>query len=263
MAPASCRSAADVDALAARMFGAALPFAGVAHVTALWASPTGELWTIAIGPGAPTSEHDLFALNLARARSDAILVTGKVLRDEPELVYELGGPGTAARALAEWRQQRAGRAEPPWVVVLTSGRGLDPRHPALHGWARPMILTTPEASLPPLPEHVSVVRRAGLDARAAIRWLREDHGAAVVSVEAGPSTTRALYEPPVAIDELWLSVFRGRELPAQARAGRLLSEAELVQVLEPASSPFVVDEPSGPWTFQRYVRRDGPALTPR
>ncbi len=254
MVPGSCRNAADVDVLARCMFGAAHPFSGVAHVTALWAAPGGDLWTIAVGSDAPRSTYDRFALNLARARADAILVTGKVLRDEPELTYELGGPGMLPEAFQQWRRL-TGRTDPPWVVVLTSGRGLDPNHPALHGWARPMIVTTPRAVLPSLPPHVRIERLAKLDAREAIRWLRQDCGADGVLVEAGPSTSRPLYESPLAIDDLWLSVFRGRELPATARAGKLWSEAELVSLLRPASSPLVVDEPSGPWTFQRYVRR--------
>ena len=52
---------------------------------------------IAIGPAAPSSATDRFVLGFARARSDAIVTTGAILRAEPDLVHELSDrPGRGA-----------------------------------------------------------------------------------------------------------------------------------------------------------------------
>ena len=109
MTPSACRTPDDVDALARRLFGAVPIDDGVVHVTALWAPPEGERRTLLIGEHSPKSDHDFFSLNLARARADAILVTGKILREEPTLRYDLQGAGELPAALAAWRRERAAR----------------------------------------------------------------------------------------------------------------------------------------------------------
>ena len=58
---------------------------GVLHVASAWRDETGRLFALRIGPDTPSSATDGFALALARARCDAILSTGKILRDEPGL----------------------------------------------------------------------------------------------------------------------------------------------------------------------------------
>ena len=220
MKPADCRCAADVDALARQMFGSVLPFRGVSHVTATWEDPKdGSAWVMAIGEETPKSEYDFFMLNLARARADAIIVTGKVLRDEPTLRYTLQGPGELPAALAEWRDVYAGRREPPLLIVLTSGRGLDPSHPALSGeWATPIIYTSNEAELPEL--SARVVRSSTPSLREAIRWAKSE-GAAIVSLEAGPSSVLPLYDEPPAIDELLLGTHHAQSIPPGIAVAKL------------------------------------------
>jgi len=249
----SPRTAADVERLARAIYGDGSIVAreGVVHVTALWAAPDGHLLTIRIGPRSPRSAHDAFVLSLSRARSDAILVTGRVLREEPTLRYDLDEP------LWAWRREIAGREEPPRLVVLTSGRDLDPAHPALSSEVRPILFTTAEAapSFGDAWAGVDVVGVEGPTARGALRWLREERGARVVTVEAGPSTTLPLYDEPVAVDELMLSVFHGPSLPEPARGAPFLDRSQLRRLMGAGTEPYAVDEPSGRWTFARYRRR--------
>ncbi|MEM9491879.1 MAG: hypothetical protein AAGC55_22225, partial [Myxococcota bacterium] len=143
-------SAAGVRAALDRMFGrgfaqrAAERPDGVVHVTAVWAR---DHLTLRINAETPRSEWDWFALNAARARADAIITTGKILREEPEVSHAIQGPGRAAEGLTEWRRQVLGKTEPPYLLVLTSGRGLPERgrladwHPALRGATRPILYT--------------------------------------------------------------------------------------------------------------------------
>ena len=250
MTPEGCRSAADVDALAEALFHAPDLGAreGVVHVLALADEGEARLRNVRIGPASPKSAHDFFALNLARARADAIVVSGAVLRAEPALRYALAGP--AGEALGRWRRERAERREPPRLVVLTSGRGLDPGHPALHGWARAVVFTGEGAALPPL-EGVEVVRHAAPSPAAAVAWAKGE-GARVVSLEAGPSVTGPLHEAGV-VDEVMLSVFHGA-LVDEARGEPAFAWADFER-LGTSSEPARVEEPSGPWSFRLYPAR--------
>ena len=245
--PQDCQSAHQIEEMASAMFGHVLPFEGISHVTALWAGPGNELITIAIGEHAPRSAYDRFALNLSRARADAILITGKILRDEPTLRYDF-----PSEAFAEWRRIYAKRDASPRLIVLTSGQGLDPNHPAFSGWPKPMIVTSPDASLPNLSSYVEVVRLEHLTIDSALQYLQREQTFSLLSVEAGPRTTRALYRAPIRIDEMLLSIYRGLTLSFQARAASLISETELLEKMIPVASPFVADRE---WTFQRYRRR--------
>ena len=216
---------------------------GVVHVVSVVGED--EPRVIKIGPGAPKSATDFFALNLARARADAILVTGKILRAEPQLRYELPAE------LARWRGDR----EAPELIVLTSGRGLDPKHPALSGaWARPVIFTREDAA-PALSEtNLVVVGHPDPSPRAAIDWALSE-GAAVVSVEAGPSAAASLYERRPLVDEVLLSEFRGAVTDDQL-GGSPFSREQLQTHFRPDRPPHTIDEPSGPWQFTRWTRTD-------
>jgi riboflavin biosynthesis pyrimidine reductase len=256
------RTPADVDAAARALYGAALgAMRGVLHVVAVAREDTSEgpsqgegLRVIRVGPHAPASATDFFALNLARARVEGIVVSGSVLRDEPELRYALSGP--AADALAAWRRG-LGLRRPPWLLVLT--RGADPGaladHPAWESWARPLVLTGEDAApglRRALPSRVEVVGHPAPSPRAALAHLRDARGCRGISVEAGPRVAVPLYDPPRAIDELMLSVFEG-PLPAAARGGAFLPEPAIAARLRRASAPTSVEEPSGRWTFSRWL----------
>jgi riboflavin biosynthesis pyrimidine reductase len=248
-------TAADVDAALRRMYGADLARAtGVVHVAAVWQASPERHVVIAIGSDAPASAHDFLALQAARARADAIITTGQNLRAEPALTHDL--QGAAAPGLAAWRRERLGKEQPPILLVLTSGRDLPVAHPALHATSTPLIFTSHEGAraLPDTPIHVLSV--AAPDIRAAIDHLRAC-GCRTILVEAGPSTASALYQPPVAVDELLLSVFHGA-LPARARARDFVAPEHIRAYLPHASAGLapaqLIDEPSGPWQLLRFVR---------
>ena len=79
-------------------------------------------------------------------------------------------------------------------------------------------------------------------------WLR-DEGAHSIAVEAGPSTTRPLYDSG-SVDQLVLSIFRG-PVADEARGPRLFAnEAEVWQRLGTGTPPTVRDEGGGTWSFQ-------------
>ncbi len=238
------------------MYGpASLDDVSVLHVTALWADPAGLPKTLRIGPSTPRSVHDRFALGLARARCDAILTTGRILRDEPTLRHRYFDDAAGDRALEHWRRENSGRTQRPQSVVLTSGRELDFAHPIFHDGV-PVVIFTGEAAAARLraaaPGTVGVVAHPNPGPRSAVDFLRrEGHR---VCVEAGATTTRRLYEAPVAIEELMVSEYRGAAIAAEVRG----PEFEAVALLRDAFccvAEGAVEEASGPWRFARYRRR--------
>ncbi len=215
---------------------------GVLHVVAVHEEGDAR-HVIKIGEHAPKSATDFFALELARARVEAIVITGAILRAEPELRYEL------SRELAEWRREVLGLGEPPWLLVLTGGDvPLD--HPALSGPLRPIVFTS-SAAAPSLRARtaIEIASVPAPSARVALSFLRSERGCRSVSVEAGPSTAAPLYEPPCAIDELALSVYGG-PLDPRARGGRFLDERALERRFERVSGAA-----EGAWRFERWIRR--------
>ena len=220
---------------------------GVLHVVAV-AREEGGLRPMRIGP-APTSETDAFALGLTRARVDAILLTGSILRAEPELRYDL------PPALAVWRREVLGLSEPPLLLVLTRG-DVPAEHPIWEGEAQPVVYTSEAGlkSVEALPKRVvRVVEKASPSPTRALRYLRKFRGCRAISVEAGPTVAVPLYDEPSQIDELLLSVFEGK-IPKEARGGYFLDVATLAEKLELCGGPTTVEEPSGRWTFSRWRR---------
>jgi len=262
MTPAECSSAADVDAVVERLYGPVdlAVGEGVLHVTALWDPPgrDGPLVTLRINEHTPRSDHDFSVLNLARARADAIVCSGRMLRMEPRTRYDLQGPGSSPRALGAWRRERAGRREPPLLVVLTSGRGFDPGHVALAGEPRPVVYAPREATgeleAKTQGTRIEVVGAEDPSLRGVVAWLRRTRGARLVSMEAGPTTSARLYEPPVAVDELMLSRYREAELDERVVGPELLSMHELETRVGAGTAPVDVGEPSGRWTFTLHRR---------
>ena len=237
-------SRARVEARAAELYGETPgPMEGVLHVMAV-ARENGGLRVMKIGEHAPKSPTDFFVLQLSRARVDAIVVSGSVLRAEPELRYDLVGEGFHA--------YRADRP-PPWLLVLTRSGELPREHPVWRSWARPLVYTGRDTPLD-LPAAVPVVRVEAPTPRDAIRHLREDRACSGVSVEAGPRVAVPLYDEPSMIDETMLSVFEG-DLRPEARGGAFPSESELERRMRVVGGPTRVEESSGPWTFRRLVRR--------
>lgn len=254
----------DCERRIAEIYGLAGPLdltdaCGVLHVAAVGHDPSGTLHAIAIEPRSPRSATDLFLLNLARARADAIVTTGKILREEPRTTHAIGGTADEAAALTAWRRERLGKPSAPLSVVLTSGRNLDWRHPLFHQ-GTPVAVVTDAAAARALragaiPSGIEVVERPSPSLRDAIEVLRGERGCACVSIEAGPSTTADLYDPPPAIDELMLSLYEERDLPESLRAGRFVDETRLREIFARREAGAPRREESGRWSFRRYLRR--------
>jgi hypothetical protein len=224
---------------------------GVVHVAAVWQTPAG--WQVLrINDSTPKSATDLFALALARARADVILTTGQILRDEPELRMDL--PGELGPALARFRREVLGRPDPPWVALLTRRGDVDPDHPALHGWATPVIVTGPEGAQAAAAAGVEVVVQPQTSVATVVAWARDEREARTISIEAGPRAAAGLYGDPPQVDELMLSVFVGARVPEAAQGpGFVVADAAAVP-LPPAGPAVCVAESSGPWIFRRFRR---------
>lgn len=234
--------------------------AGVIHVAAVGREPDGELVVLKINQATPRSAHDRFALDLARARADVIVTTGAILRSEPSLRYELASD--RADALHTWRMDQLGRPTPPLVVVLTGREDIDLDHPTLHGWAQPWIFTNVDCARAlhgRLPRHVGLAGVPSPDLQTLVDWARRRFDARTITIEAGPTTTRPLYqlpregEGPGLVDELMLSVFEGT-IPSAARGQPFVSEHTLERYFDRRHEGEVVQEESGPWRFIRLLR---------
>lgn len=250
------RSSDDVDAMAHCLYGpgydARRP--AVVHVTAVWRRRDSALITLKIQAGTPKSEHDFFVLNLCRARADAIVTSGKILRAERDLHHDLTGPGQVADALASWRR-RLGKSEPPISLVLSSGRGLNLDHPLFRSGTRPLVYTSPEGRerLANAGEHgVEVVADTTPSLRSAIDFLRNERQAATIAIESGPSTSIDLYQPPLVVDELLLSIYE-EELDEALQGGAFLSRKDIEAQFARPETPFRVRSESGCWSFHRYL----------
>lgn len=269
--PAAVRTTEDISRLVRSLFGVRSAAPGVLHPTAVWRSPEGRLVTMKIEAGTPGSATDAFVLSWARARADAIVTTGRNLRKEPELVHGLIGPGRVPEVLAAWRKEELGKEGPPVSLVLTSGRGLDLDHPLLVGGeTHPVIFTGEEGcrrlEAGALRRGIEVAGHPSPGIRQALAFLRQ-RGARTISIEAGPSTSRRLYDEPLAVDELLLSVYEEAQLSPAVRGGDFLPVGEIEALFPAASSGDgwtargrkgrEVKEPSGQWSFHRFLRPRG------
>lgn len=254
---ADLTTADDIAAAVREMYGADLASTGVVHVTAVH-QRRDVYETLKIRPETPKCAHDFFVLNVARARADAIVTTGKILREEPAVVHRLQGPGRVADALAAWRRERLGKSRPPVTLVLTSGRGLDLGHPIFKAWTRPVVYTSRQGQWnleSQAADHgVEVVGVDEPGVHGAVDLLRYEFGAATISIEAGPSVSCRLYEPPPAVDELLLSVAEVRDLPQSVRGGKLLTAEDVARIFSRYSAPYRVTTADGEWRFQRFLR---------
>lgn len=245
-------SGVSIEARIRDLYQTSLPqAAGVLHVAAVWAAPQGRLYNVLIGERTPLSETDDFALGLARARADVILTTGRILRAEPQL--DFAWPDAFGGALAKWRETVCGRASRPAVAVLTRGGDLNPQHPVLQS-ERVSILTGRDATLPKFRDDVAVVRRESPGLLDALRFLQDQAGCSTILVEAGPSTSAALYDGKATPDELLLSVYHGDSLPDGVRGSLFSSWETFDSVGLVERSRCERREPSGRWSFHRLIR---------
>ncbi|MCG8461476.1 MAG: dihydrofolate reductase family protein [Holophagales bacterium] len=256
--PLHLATAEAVEALAVEMYGRAPISTGVVHVTSAWRKDPETHLTLRIVPQTPRSNHDTFALHLARARADAIVTTGRILRQEKDLTHTLGPPGPLARALAEWRRHRLGKSQPPVSLVLTESGDIDLEHPLFAGPGRVMVFTGKRGQWRlesrAADAGVELVAVEDPDPRSAVELLRRELGAATISIEAGPTVARVFYEPPLVVDEVMLSLFSGESVASSVRGIRQPPPEMLRRLFPRRSEPFEVLTPDGPWTFLRFLR---------
>lgn len=249
----------DVTRAVAEVYGTDLSgAAGVIHATAVWRRPGGGLVTLNINGDTPPSPHDRFVLNLTRARADAILTTGKVLREEPSVTPLLIGSDDEVAPLLDWRRVVLGKEEHPRALVLTSGRSLDLDHPFFRSPIPAIVFTGHDAASAMMPaaleRSIEVVGHTAPSITAAVAFLQKT-GSGTVAIEAGPSTSLQMYRPSMAVDELLLSEFLGPAIPRSVQGAPFLEPAAIEAAFPGRSGPYAVEEPSGPWQFRRWTRQ--------
>ncbi|MFP6639434.1 MAG: hypothetical protein VCC04_04250 [Myxococcota bacterium] len=229
---------------------------GVLQVSSGWRDALGATRSLKIGPATPRSETDAFVLGLARARADAIVTTGRILREEPSTRHALGG--AEALDLAAWRRDLLGRPDPPRSVVLTSGREIDWSHPLFRG-PRPVLVFTGERAAKELGDAARAVG-AQLIAHpepslgALLSYLRDLPDMRTVLLEVGPDTVRSVYTTPSPVQEWMLSVHLADQIP-QAVLGAPWPGPEQRRAagLELLSERRVEEEDGSVWLFQRFA----------
>jgi hypothetical protein len=77
-----------------------------------------------------------------------------------------------------------------------------------------------------------------------------------VTVELGPGAASELYQPPAALDELWLGRFLEPALRDSVVGQTLAFEESLEQRLSLEGAYTDVLEASGRWRFERRLARD-------
>ena len=242
----------DFDDLAKELFLEPLACPkSVTHVTAVGRDTDGRLRTLLINEHSPKSDLDWFFLHMARARADAIVTTGKILRDEPELRYEIVQPAWG-HALQRWRKERWQLNQPPTLVVLTNSGEFDRDHPALHGWPTPLVFTNDRAASRKLAGvGYTVISDDSPSLDRALKHARQHLSCKSLLIETGPSTVNPLYDSE-SIDELWLSEFTGPLAP-KTIGPSFLSIEELRSRFKTHSASEQSDD-SGVWKFHRFTR---------
>lgn len=246
----------SVDRAARALFGSALDTRpAISQSFAAWReTQDSPLRAININEHAPKSELDWLALHLARARADGIVITGKILRDEPELTYDLKADSRWRDALLQWRERRWGLLQPPWLLVLTGSGEIDFGHPVFHSWSRPVVFTTDRTATRKLAAApCPVVSDASPDIRKAVEHLRIDRQCECISIEAGPSTSRDLYESPMLVKELLLSVYLEKTLDERAKGEPLVTLGEIRRLFHNETSANHRDH-GRHWSFYRLRR---------
>ena len=287
MAPEEAVTPADVATLLCTLYGSAFsddghPAPGIIHIAATYRPHRDRARVnLVINDATPHNPYDGFALAATRARADAIITTGKILRSEPNLQHDdmAGLVGTeAAKGLAAWRRDVAGHRDGPIVLVLTSGKRLPLAHPALHRRAPTLIFCPPEAAQH-LPQQLAksgaaVVSDARTDIASAIQYLRRTHGCRSIVIEAGPSTSSKLYGDETArtatsdapmVTELLLTTLHlpsntphTPALSDRALGGPFIAEESIAATVPHAGPvsdlrPSAQDTWHGHWHFQRFT----------
>jgi len=185
---------------------------GLCHTTAVVDASPSHFFTININGHSPRSTTDFNILMASRAASDAIIQSAACIRDEhavrPGGASSLHLQGPHAEELSRWRHA-SGRPtiENSPCIVMSRGGNIppsalchDPDTPLSQAAFTPWLLVptaatatadqTMQGARHPAYRVTSLAVPSVLGAASAARAL----GAARVSIEAGPSTTRGLYD---------------------------------------------------------------------
>ena len=231
---------------------APLTGARLTHVVSTVRGSDGHLEVIKIDAEAPRSDTDAFILELARTRADAIVTTGRILREETELSHELAAPSRA------WRSRELGKDTLPFSVVITRSGDIDLDHRLFHGEAEAWILADEQT----IGRVDSPARRPGTrlfatpckTVRDTLEWLWKMPDIESISLECGPSTVAELYREPPLVDELILAICEGADAQATNTTGRFLHPREIEAIFGPAVTDLSVREGGLHWRFLRFCR---------
>lgn len=227
---------------------------GLWHTTAVIDFGHSALHTININEHAPRSETDFGLLMASRAASHGIIQSAACVRDE----FAASGSGGAsslhlegpnATSLSTWRRDQG--LPPPQdspCVILSRGGNIPPialRHNADSAHSRAAF--TPWLMVPPAaaPTARSTMQSAGMPSDhvlssettsvlEAARFV-QGSGALRASIEAGPSTTRSLY------DGTWKRLFTPQQLASYGYTAHSKCPVDwlLLSVFSPAENSTV------------------------
>ncbi|MCH7568894.1 MAG: dihydrofolate reductase family protein [Nanoarchaeota archaeon] len=229
-------------------------YPAILHVAAVYLDPSdGKYKVIKVdNKNAPRSDHDSFALNLARARVDAIITSGQVVRLEKGLTHALQGP--APQGLQNYRSTTLDKPETPYSLILTR------KVPDLEAEiftskaTRPIIYTSTDSYN--LLQGNKALKDLGIlvcdggsspEIEGALEYLKI-LGVASISMEAGPSVANPLYKNGL-VSELMLSVYRG-DIQKEVIGDEFISKEEIEKDFDMLHK-FETDE----WSFFRYVSK--------
>lgn len=178
---------------------------GIIHPVHVARASDGRLHALRIDEHTPRSDTDWFVLSLCRARADAVLTSAENVRREPRLAHQLSGPW--AEALAHYRASVLGKSAPLVCAIVTRTGDLPSDHPVWSDGTQKLLFTVPPSAMTlraRFRDRAEVIEIDDLDLVRAAAWLQQ-HGRALVSIEAGPRSASALYTGTCAVDELWLT----------------------------------------------------------
>lgn len=259
-----------IDARLRRLYGVVdwRAATGVVHVAAI--ADSGRA-VIIPGHHAPPSDTDRFVLASARARADAILTTGAILRGEPGLRHDASTDSAENLAFSEWRRTRLGRTSQPILIVMSASGDLPAKHPALEA-ARGGIVWTTRGGAARLRgrfgesvgrlDIIAEEHRKSVGIRGAIAHVLARSDVETILVEAGPNASSQLYvgrgkmeqdrdEPQRQCDELLLNRYIG-ELASLAAGPPFISQAAINDCFQAPPHEMRIEEDFGIWIISRY-----------
>ena len=247
------------------------PRVRILHTAAVWENPhTGRLYLIAVGnERTPRSATDWFLLNASRARSDACIITGKVLREEPDTVMGLDNADHDENplkrfGLGAWRRAMMKRSLRPQIAVLSRYSKPPPeleRHPYVfppgHQLTQKPLWISPNSDTYETSLCSEWEMREVNGIRGAIQLIAAQlpEGGTIL-LEAG-SSAAALYqsEEPI-ITELMLSVYRGPLHPELIIEPPFALSLSTIEAYFPRKTAWLTESirEGGSWSFAFFLR---------